>query len=195
MLLKIRIPLLIIYSFTIIGCGQHKSQDFDLNNEVIKDAVDNINKKLEERDDLLFTTYLDEGKKIINPSKSQHRFTLVFKGSITNCETCVDQVIYQLANEAWSKKINLQVWLDNPDIEQTALSRPWYKVKNKLTIKTISRNMLSNLECDKINKPYFFLLDTTYNTVSSIYFPELKGQEKTKKYLDIILQKLNDQKN
>jgi hypothetical protein len=195
MRLKNRILLIFLYSFTIVGCGQNKTRDLDLNNEVIKDAIDNINNRLEERDNLLFTSYTDEGKKIIKPSKLQRRFTLIFKGSITNCETCIDQVINQLAKEGWSKKINLQVWLDNPDINEIVLSKPWYNSKNNLSIKAISRNMLSNLECEKINKPYFFLLDEKDDTVSSFYFPELKGQETTKKYLNIIQQKLNSRTN
>lgn len=172
----------------LVSC-KDQGQKFDLESEALQDAVSQVNKRLEYQDTLLFSTYADDNKMINVPFTVKHDNTLVFKSSITNCETCFDSVMTLLIKGDWVGKVNLEIWIENPKVSKMLESKPWYSKNLNIVFRPIDGILLATLKSEKVNKPYFFVLNKQRSCVSNLFFPERESSTNTQKYLDIILDK------
>ena len=178
-----------LLGFALISCNNNKDQKFDLESEALQDAMSQVNKRLEYQDMLLSCAYTDDNKIIEAPFPIGYDHTLIFKTSITNCDECFDSVMLMLIQEHWQKKVNLEIWIDNPKVEKMLESKAWYSKALHMVFRKIDRFSLAAMESEKANKPYFFVLNKRSRSISNLFFPERENSLNTQKYLNVISQR------
>lgn len=178
--------LLVLLGFGLISCNNNKEQKFDLESEALQDAVSQVNMRLEYQNTLLSCSYTDDNKKIMVPFPIKYDHTLIFKTSITNCDLCFDSVMALLIKENWESKINLEIWVDNPKVEKMLESKAWYSKALHIVFRQTDRVLLSAMESEKVNIPYFFVFNRQTSSVSNLFFPDRENNSNTQKYLNVI---------
>lgn len=177
----------VLFCVLLYAC---KRQEVAADNEnLLRDAISQINQKEAINNELLFSAYEDDGRKIKTPLGDSGADMLVLRTTDTDCDLCIDSVMSVLKNGKWGEKIRIQIWVDIKSPKSYFYDKPWYKQIVGVNFLTLPRASVGLLNSEKQNKPFFFMLSRTGGIISHVYFPDVNNITNLKRYLAILEEK------